>query len=210
MHFTGFHHEVKPVEGAGAAERLDETRDRDRCRHELTVRFIQKLVKLRNQVNLAHVTRKRRDPAAVVDFVERFGNDLVSAGMPRMPARIFAALLSSDDGRTAAELAAQLQASPAAISGGIRYLEQVDMAVRARRAGERRDVYRLGGDMWYEVIANRDRMYARWLETLSQGVEAVGRKTPAGRRIDATRRFVDFVRTEMPAMLARWRAERRK
>ena len=156
------------------------------------------------------MTRKRRrDTAAVAAFVEQFAGDMVDAGMPRMPARVFAALLSADDGCTAAELAAQLHASPAAISGAIRYLEQVDMTARDRRPGERRDVYRLRGEMWYELIANRDRMYLRWLTTLQQGVDAVGRKTPAGRRIEDTRRFFDFVRAEMPAMLARWRAQRK-
>src|SRR5262245_26865842 len=134
---------------------------------------------------------------------------MVDAGMPRMPARGFAALLSADEGRTAAELAAQLHASPPATSGAIRGWEQVDMTARERRPGERRDVYRLRGEMWYEVIANRERMYLRWLQTLQQGVDAVGRKTPAGRRIEDTRRFFDFVRGEMPAMLARWRAQRK-
>jgi DNA-binding MarR family transcriptional regulator len=156
------------------------------------------------------VTRKRRDPRAVADFVERFAGDLVVAGMPRMPARTFAALLSADEGCTAAQLAEQLQASPAAISGAVRYLEQVEMVARTRQPGERRDVYRLENDMWYEVIANRDRLFLRWMETLRQGADATGRQSPAGRRIDETRRFFDFVRTEMPALLARWRDKQQR
>lgn len=156
------------------------------------------------------VARKRRDPQAVAEFVERFGGDLVSAGMPRMPARVFAALLSSDEGCTAADLAEQLHASPAAISGAVRYLEQVEMVVRERRPGERRDVYRLDNDMWYEVVANRDRMFDRWARTLRAGVGAVGRQSAAGRRLDDTMRFFEFVRAEMPAMLARWRTSRRQ
>jgi DNA-binding transcriptional regulator GbsR (MarR family) len=151
------------------------------------------------------VTGKRRDPAAVSEFVERFAADLVSAGMPRMPARVFVALLTADEGRSASELAELLQASPAAISGAIRYLEQVDMTVRERRPGERRDVYRIGQDMWYEVIANRDRLFERWNQTLAHGVDVLGAGTPAGRRVDETRRFFDFARVEMPAMVARWR-----
>lgn len=126
--------------------------------------------------------------------------------MPRMPARVFAALLSADDGCTAAELAAQLSASPAAISGAVRYLEQVDMVVRDRRPGERRDVYRLFSDPWYEVVASRDKLYMRWMDTLRQGVTAVGPNSQAGKRLDETLRFFDFIRVEMPALLARWRA----
>jgi len=156
------------------------------------------------------VSKKRRDPAAVTEFIERFAADLVNAGMPRMPARVFVALLSADEGRTAAELGEQLRASPAAISGAIRYLEQVDMAIRERRPGERRDVYRIGQDMWYEVIANRDRLFARWHETLVQGVDVLGASTPAGQRLDETRQFFDFARVEMPAMVARWRKQQKK
>ena len=53
-----------------------------------------------------------RDDAAVTRFVEDFASALVEMGVPRMPARIFAALLTSDSGRlTAADLAARLRAS---------------------------------------------------------------------------------------------------
>ena len=55
------------------------------------------------------------------DFVERFAAAMVASGMPRMASRVFALLLSREDGSaTSAELAAALQASPAAISGAVR------------------------------------------------------------------------------------------
>lgn len=40
------------------------------------------------------------DEAAVSRFVERFAAQLCQAGMARMPARVFAALLSSEEGRS--------------------------------------------------------------------------------------------------------------
>jgi DNA-binding transcriptional regulator GbsR (MarR family) len=74
-----------------------------------------------------------------------------------MPARVFVALLVSDDGRrTAAELAEMLKVSPAAISNAVRYLQQVRLAVREREPGERRDHYRLYDDTWYEAVTQRD------------------------------------------------------
>ena len=74
-----------------------------------------------------------RDPAVVSRFVERFAQVFVEAGMPRIASRIFVALVATDSGRlTAAELAEQLRASPAAISGGVRYLIQVDLVSRER------------------------------------------------------------------------------
>ncbi|HWJ40778.1 MAG TPA: MarR family transcriptional regulator, partial [Candidatus Limnocylindrales bacterium] len=64
-------------------------------------------------------------------FVERFASVLTESGFPRMPARVFAALLATDSGRlTAAELAALLHVSAAAISGAVSYLVQVNLASR--------------------------------------------------------------------------------
>src|SRR4051794_8944516 len=152
----------------------------------------------------------------VARFIERFSGVLVDGGVPRMPARVFALLLASDDGRlTAAELADELQVSPAAVSGAVRYLLQTGLIERARgpgspaerraspagvpgaarslpqpglidRArgpGSRRDVYRLGDDPWYEAIYRREPLLMRWERALSDGVEAVGPDTSAGRRL---------------------------
>ena len=52
-------------------------------------------------------------------------------------------------------------------------------------------------------------MYLRLLDTLRHGADVLGPCTPAGRRVDETRRFFDFIRVEMPAMLARWRDKQR-
>jgi len=45
----------------------------------------------------------QRDNEAVRQFIERFASLLADSGMPRMPARIFAALLASDTSRLTAE-----------------------------------------------------------------------------------------------------------
>ena len=148
-----------------------------------------------------------RDDVAAARFVERFAAALADAGMPRMPARVFATLISTDDGaRTAAELSEQLHVSPAAVSGAVRYLVHVGMAARDREPGERHDTYRLYSDMWYEMFAQREHLYLSWIESLRLGVEAVGASTPAGRRLDESMRFMDFLRTEMPALIERWHA----
>lgn len=148
-----------------------------------------------------------RDEAAVMRFVERFALTFSEAGVPRMPARVFTALLVSDDGkRTAAELAEMLQVSPAAVSNAVRYLQQTRLVEREREPGARRDHYRVhGGDTWYEVITRRDEMLMRWQEDLLEGVEAVGADTPAGKRLEETRRFYEFLHTEIPLLLEKWR-----
>ena len=146
---------------------------------------------------------------AVERFVERFGSVLEEGGVPRMPARVFAALLATDAGRlTSAELAERLQISPAAVSGAVRYLIQVNLVGREREPGSRRDVYHLHNDVWYEAIVNREPLLTRWQRAIEDGVAAVGPDTPAGLRLAETAEFFAFLQAEMPAMLARWRAQR--
>ena len=146
---------------------------------------------------------------AAARFIERFASVLVESGVPRMPARVFAALLTIDSGQlTASELAGLLQVSPAAVSGAVRYLTQVSLISREREPGSRRDVYRLHDDQWYEAIVRREPLLQRWERAVLEGVEAVGPATPAGRRLRDTADFFEFLQAEMPALLERWRAQR--
>jgi predicted transcriptional regulator len=144
------------------------------------------------------------------DFVERFAAAMVASGIPRMPARVFALLLSRDDGSaTSAELAAALKASPAAISGAVRYLIQLHLITKAHRPGERRDIYRLFSDHWYEMVGNREHELKQWATLSREGVDVVGPGTHAGRRLEETARFFEFLMDEMPGVLDRWRSEAR-
>jgi predicted transcriptional regulator len=147
-----------------------------------------------------------RDHAARSRFVERFAAVLVEAGIPRMPARVFAALLASDSGRlTAAELCGQLQASPAAVSGGVRYLTGVGMISREGEPGSRRHHYLVPDNVWEEVISDRDRLMARWTSVLRDGVDLLGPSTPAGARLADSVQYFEFVSAELPRIRARWR-----
>jgi DNA-binding transcriptional regulator GbsR (MarR family) len=155
------------------------------------------------------IKAQARDAHAVAQFVERFAAALVDAGMPRMPALVFVALLTSDSGRlTAEELVGQLQVSRAAISGAVRYLGQVGMVIRERQPGSRRDQYALQGDTWYELVARREQLLDRWIASARTGVETLGGATPAGTRLAESLAFFEFLREEMPALLARWREQR--
>lgn len=127
-----------------------------------------------------------------------------------MASRVFALLLSRDDGSaTSAELATALQASPAAISGAVRYLIQLHLITRAHRPGERRDVYRLLSDDWYEMVGHREHELQQWAKLSREGVDVVGADTRAGRRLEETARFFEFLVNEIPSVLARWRNEAR-
>jgi DNA-binding transcriptional regulator GbsR (MarR family) len=150
-----------------------------------------------------------RDPVEVSRFIERFAQVLVDAGMPRIASRIFVALIATDSGRlTAGELADMLQASPAAISGGVRYLTQVNMISREREPGSRRDHYRVDDDVWYQMITQRDQVIVRWTASLREGAKALGDHTPAGARVAESVAFFEFMQQELREMTARWEARR--
>ncbi|MFI1369120.1 GbsR/MarR family transcriptional regulator [Streptomyces griseochromogenes] len=150
-----------------------------------------------------------RDPESVSRFVEHFAAQLVEAGMPRMPSRVFAALLASDTGTlTSAELGEQLRISPAAVSGAVRYLSQVHMVSRERDPGSRRERYRVHSDQWYEALTNREAIIKRWEDALRDGVASLGADTPAGRRLAETLDFFEFIERDVAELMKRWRTYR--
>src|SRR5262249_50346994 len=106
---------------------------------------------------------------------------------------------------TASELAGMLGASPAAVSGGVRYLIQVGMVSRESEPGSRRHHYRVPDDVWDEVIRLRNRLTARWIAVMREGVTLLGSDTPAGARMAESVQYFEFVGAELPKVIARWR-----
>jgi hypothetical protein len=150
-----------------------------------------------------------RDEAAAGRFVEDLAGSLAEMGVPRMPARIFAALLATDSGRlSSAELVEQLQASPAAVSGAVRYLIQIGLVLRDGEPGARRHYYRVPDNVWSDLFTLRDRLMARWTLVLREGVGILGADTAAGARIAESVRFFEFISTELPIVMDRWQEQR--
>jgi predicted transcriptional regulator len=146
-----------------------------------------------------------RDDDAVKRYTEQFGNLLAETGWPRMAARVFAAILSSEAGRmTAAELSEQLQASPAAVSGAVNYLLQLRLATREREPGSRRDVYVVQDDAWYQTMMSEDASLVRWSQSLRKVLDAAGEGSPAYRRIMVSLGFIDFIGAELKGLSERW------
>ena len=148
-----------------------------------------------------------KDP--LFGYIERFAAVLVAAGFPPMPARVFVALLIADSGRlSAAELAEMLRISPAAVSGGVRYLIQLGMVHKERVPGSRRDYYRMPGNMWDDLLRIRDQVMWRWIALVREGIDLVGRDSLAGARLAEQADFLEFVSKELSDVLARWERHR--
>jgi DNA-binding transcriptional regulator GbsR (MarR family) len=142
---------------------------------------------------------------AMFGYMERFAAVLVAAGIPPMPARVFVALVVSDSGRlTAAEISEVLQISPAAVSGGVRYLIQLGLVHKERVPGSRRDYYRMPNDVWSDMFRLQDQVMQRWAALVREGIDLVGPDTPAGARLAEHATFFDFVSAELPEVLKRW------
>lgn len=142
-------------------------------------------------------------------YVESFAVVLTEAGIPRMPSRVFACLMASEDGHlTAGELAERLQISLAAVSGAVRYLVNIELIRRGRTPGARRDYYMVLPNIWYESFADRGAVLERWQVSAAEGADIMGRETEAGRRLAETEEFFGFLRTELPLMMGRWREHR--
>ncbi|MGF1647527.1 MAG: GbsR/MarR family transcriptional regulator [Kineosporiaceae bacterium] len=147
-----------------------------------------------------------QDHEALLRYVERFALVLREMGMPPMTARVLAYALAEDSDRyTATDLATALRASPAAISGAVRYLVQVRLLTREREPGTRSDLYVLRDDAWTRLMAWRLDTLDVLRDLLQDGAEAVGPTSAGGRRLAESADFMAFFREGLERLLDEWR-----
>ncbi|SUP41493.1 MarR family [Tsukamurella paurometabola] len=143
------------------------------------------------------------------NFVENMAAALVEAGMQRMAARVFSAVLASPDGAlTPSQIAKQLRVSAGAVSGAVGYLEQAGMIRKSHVPGSRHSLIELGDDIWYEALTSRNPILERWLTVADEGLEELPDGGPAAERVAVMRDFFAFVLTELPDLMERWRLTR--
>ncbi|WJL96796.1 helix-turn-helix domain-containing protein [Microbacterium sp. ET2] len=140
-----------------------------------------------------------------VERAERAAAMLAAAGMPRMPARVMMALVGSpDEGYSAADLAARLGVSPAAVSGAVRYLESMRMVHRLSRPGERIARFDLIDDGWRSMVISQTPMYGRLADDIDAIADDNG-DAPAS--VDRAREIAGFLRyleKRMPELVVEW------
>lgn len=144
-------------------------------------------------------------------FVERMGGALTDAGLPRLPSRVFSALLVDDDGRmNAAEIAEALGVSAGGVSGAVKYLGQIGMVRRERERGSRRDVFVVEDDAWHSTMMSTGQLYAPMSAALTQLIVDLPEHDPARKRLVLTREFLAFVDVEMAGLAERWELRRKE
>jgi predicted transcriptional regulator len=132
---------------------------------------------------------------------------LVSAfaanGFPRMPASVLMAIMVSEDGAlTAEQLADRLGASPAAVSGAVRYLSTVGMVHRHRQPGERRYLYELPEHAWYTASISKNALYPTIARIAESTAKELGPQGAA--RVREMAGFFMFLEERLPALLEEW------
>jgi hypothetical protein len=149
------------------------------------------------------------DPDPFAEFIERASSELAAQGFPRMPARVLMALTATADGKaTSEELATRLQASPAAISGAVKYLGVVGFVRNTTIPGTRKHIYSLGETPWYATSFTRGEVYTQIENAMRGPVEGMP-ESAALRRIEEVADFFAFMRRRLPSLLDEWIAERR-
>lgn len=130
---------------------------------------------------------------------------LSSHGMQRMPARVLATLLFSEQPSvTMAELADTLQASAGSISGSLKMLTSVGLAERVPAPASRRDHFRLRDNAWAILFTNQNETLAAMQAAADTGISATEPGSPAHHRLAQMRDFYAFLMSEIPAVLDKW------
>ncbi|WP_223693300.1 GbsR/MarR family transcriptional regulator [Leifsonia poae] len=143
---------------------------------------------------------------ALNDVVERSAAILTSAGFPKMPARVVMALtVEESGGLTAVELSEQLGVSAAAISGAVRYLQQIGIVRRVAQTGSRRDRYELPEDPWYAALASKNEIYEVLAAQADAGAASITDPTSIARaRLLEMADFYRFFGRRVPELLEEW------
>lgn len=146
-----------------------------------------------------------RDEAALAEVMEHSAAVLTAAGFPKMPARVLMALTVTESaGLTAAELAARLEVSPAAISGAVRYLQTLGIIRRLSQTGSRRDRYEIPSD-WYALMVRNSPIYGVLADQAEAGLAAIeDPASPATERLRDMAGFYRFIQGRLPDLIAEW------
>ena len=133
--------------------------------------------------------------------------------MTRIAARVLSALLVADPPeQTAEQLAATLQASRGAISGGTTMLETtMGLIERRRRPGDRKDYFRNKPNAWFEATKQQVALVTRLARQLAEKGLVGDRKLATRRSPQGLRDMRDMLRL-LRARAARrcWRGGKKK
>lgn len=147
-----------------------------------------------------------RDPRIVQGVAAHTAELFVQSGLPRMMARVLAALLTTDSGSlTSAELVRRLRVSPASVSKAVGYLEARELIARERDTRRRVERYIVDDSVWYRATIASARVDTQIAAICHAGARRLGAATPAGARLESMGRFMQSVSDDLVRSAEHWR-----
>lgn len=136
---------------------------------------------------------------------------LTQAGMQRMSARVWAAVLCADqEAVTAGELAERLGVSAGAVSGAVKTLLTAGLIERVPAPGSRREHYGFPSGAWVRTTLQREGIIEDMRRAAEEGLKSAEPGGVAARRLAEMRDFYAFLIAESKKIAARWDEERRR
>jgi DNA-binding transcriptional regulator GbsR (MarR family) len=146
---------------------------------------------------------------ATRDFIESMGRQFEEDGAPRIAGRLFGFLMLQEDPCSLDEVAEQLQVSKGSASSNARLLEQLGIAERVTRAGDRRDYYQISPEIGERTLERALQGLERMLQRLRKGAESLGERSAAvGARFEGTIKFHERAMDVVSDLLGQVRSRR--
>ena len=146
---------------------------------------------------------------ATRDFIESMGRQFEEDGAPRIAGRLFGFLMLQEEPCSLDDVAEQLQVSKGSASSNARLLEQLGIAERVTRAGDRRDYYQISPDLGERTMERALQGIERMLGRLRRGADVVGTRSQAvSARFAGTIQFHERALAVVTDLLGQVRARR--
>lgn len=143
---------------------------------------------------------------AVSEFVEQMGLHAEAEGLPRTAGRIMGLMLVCEGPYTLDELQEELQISRGSASTNTRRLEELGVAERTTRPGDRKVYYRLTDDPYGRIVESRLERMRKIQELVDRSIEEIPDDYEKGkRRLDYMRQFYQLIVEETDALIREWR-----
>ena len=140
-------------------------------------------------------------------FVEQMGLMMDRTGGARTLGRLLGLLLVAEEPLSLGDMAALLQVSKASVSTNARRCEQVGLAHRVSKPGDRRDYYEISPGSFGRMLASRDAVIQEMIRLAELGLRAIEADNQLARaRLEEMRDFYTFVGLEMKAVIEHWNA----
>ncbi len=142
------------------------------------------------------------------EAAEQLAMVLARNGLQRSTARVLAVFLFTDaPSLTLGDVVELLGISAGSASTAIRTLRDVGLLEQTPAPGSRRDHYRMRDRAWETLFTTQNRALRGMLEAAEAGLTAVKIDGPARQRLESMQSFYNYLLTELPELLNRWRRQ---